>query len=609
MTSNPRREQKRKRTTSSSTENNQRRDLPDGRTTQPTDRIGAAASKQPTASPMDRTWIFYNSTEDHNRGQKQTVRSHAAIASWAARRQQWQNSTVSFQNTDGRRTPAEKQPAVTSTSSANRQESPLSTTWSTNSSQPSRELQTPAPRRPLPEEAWNLLEKMGADCAECLRSLQSEDHPSSSPACLVDLVKNLHEHRRWFSGGIDGSSLAQRATRAFLWDSFASTGLLSHIVLLVAGTYTQCPQTALAEDAAWELSSIQRATRGATLRMLQAAVAAPQCDATTPLALATFSSWERRYGDGVGWKDGMEIWDKASLPSKALDADLSPLVEVAQEIMRQELEDRSYISPRQIHFRPPEATEVQGPPTKPAPGTRCIPAGFSVFRMDRPEHRSLVSLADDVYQNLDPTAESSAYRRRLGFAITSWSPRHTLASETCTPDLLHLMEREHSDQAELSALLHVRACLRVLNTLLNSLTLDHLGELSRNVYAVQRGLDLCTASYVARLDTEALAGTRFAHVGFWAVYVLCSISFSEGQAELLRRLMRRYGLGSWEQVDRILASHMDRDVPSIWEKCRALFDERLDPSSSSSFSSSPGGPNHPDREELDARMAVRDLWK
>ncbi|GAB1735147.1 hypothetical protein NU219Hw_g214t1 [Hortaea werneckii] len=604
MDSNPRREQKRKRTTSSSTEN-QRRDFPDERTTQPTDRKGAAAPKQPTASPMDRTWIFYNSTEDHNRGQKQTVRSHAAIASWAARRQQWQNSTVSFQNTDGRRTPAEKQPAATSTSSANRQESPLSTTWSTNSSQPSRELQTPAPKRPPPEEAWSLLEKMGADCAECLRSLQTEDSPSSL-ACLVDLVKNLHEHRRWFSGSIDGSSLAQRATRAFLWDSFASTGLLSHIVLLVAGTYTQCPQTALAEDAAWELSSIQRATRGATLRMLQAAVAAPHCDATTPLALATFSSWERRYGDGVGWKDGMEIWDKASLPSKALDADLSPLVDVAQEIMRQELEDRSYISPRQIHFRPAEDAEVQVPPTKPVPGTRCIPAGFSVFRMDRPEHRSLVSLADDVYQNLDPTAESSAYRRKLGFAITSWSPRHTLASETCTPDLLHLMEREHSDQAELSALLHVRACLRVLNTLLNSLTLDLLGELSLNVYAVQRGLDLCTASYVARLDTEALADTRFAYVGFWAVYVLCSISFSEGQAELLKRLMRRYGLGSWDQVDRILASHMNRDVPSIWEKCRALFDERLDPSA---FSSSSLSPNHPDREELDARMAVRDLWK
>ncbi|KAI7344406.1 hypothetical protein KC320_g8856 [Hortaea werneckii] len=601
MDSKPRREQKRKRTTSLSTEN-QRRDLTDDRTTQPTDRIGVAAS-QPPASSMDRTWIFYNSTEDHNRGQKQTVRSHAAIASWAARRQQWQNSTVSFQNTDGRRTPADRQPAVTSTtSSANRQESPLSTTtWSTNSSQPSREL-LPKPASKLPpaaEEAWILLEKMGADCAECLRSLGSED-AASSPACLVDLVKNLHEHRRWFSGGIDGSSLAQRATKTFLWDSFASTGLLSHIVLLVAGTYTQCPPTALAEDAAWELSSIQRATRGATLRMLQAAVAAPQCDATTPLALATFSSWERRYGDGVGWKDGMAIWDKASLPSKALDADLSPLVEVVQEIMRQELEDRSYISPRQIHFRAPDA-DVQTT-TKPVPGTRCIPSGFSVFRMDRPEHRSLVSLADDVYQNLEPSAEASAYRRKLGFAITSWSPRHTLASETCTPDLLHLMEREHSDQAELSALLHVRACLRVLNTLLNSLVLDHLGELSLNVYAVQRGLDLCTASYVARLDTEALADTRFAHVAFWAVYVLCSISFSEGQAELLRRLMTRHGLRSWAQIEHILASHMNRDVPSVWDKCEVLFEERLDPSSSS-------GHEHSDREELDARMAVRDLWK
>ncbi|KAI6797625.1 hypothetical protein KC361_g3781 [Hortaea werneckii] len=606
MDSNPRREQKRKRTTPLSAEN-QRRDLIDDRTTQSTDRIGAAASK-PIASSMNRTWIFYNSAEDHNQGQKQTVRSHAAIASWAARRQQWQNSTVSFQNTDGRRTPADKQqqPAVASTASANRQESPLSTTTTTtgsrNSSQPSRQLlQKPTSKLPLPEEAWILLEKMSADCAECLRSLGSED-AASSPACLVDLVKNLHEHRRWFSGGIDGSSLAQRATKTFLWDSFASTGLLSHIVLLVAGTYTQCPPTALAEDAAWELSSIQRATRGATLRMLQAAVAAPQCDATTPLALATFSSWERRYGDGVGWKDGMAIWDKASLPSKALDADLSPLVEVVQEIMRQELEDRSYISPRQLQFRPPNA-DVQAT-TKPVPGMRCIPSGFSVFRMDRPEHRSLVSLADDVYQNLEPSAESSAYRRKLGFAITSWSPRHTLASATCTPDLLHLMEREHSDQAELSALLHVRACLRVLNTLLNSLILDQLGELSLNVYAVQRGLDLCTASYVARLDTEALADTRFAHVAFWAVYVLCSISFSESQAALLRRLMRRYGLRSWDQIHHILASHMDRDVPSIWDKCQALFEERLDPSP---FPSS--GQNHSDREELDARMAVRDLWK
>ncbi|KAI7617993.1 hypothetical protein KC343_g4478 [Hortaea werneckii] len=601
MDSKPRREQKRKRTTSLSTEN-QKRDLTDDSTTQPTDRIGAAASKPP-ASSMDRTWIFYNSTEDHNRGQKQTVRSHAAIASWAARRQQWQNSTISSQNTDGRRTPADRQPAVTSTtSSANRQESPLSTTtWSTNSSQPSRELLPKPPSRPPPpaEEAWSLLEKMGADCAECLRGLGSED-AASSPACLVDLVKSLHEHRRWFSGGIDGSSLAQRATKTFLWDSFASTGLLSHIALLVAGTYTQCPPTALAEDAAWELSSIQRATRGATLRMLQAAVAAPQCDATTPLALATFSSWERRYGDGVGWKAGMAIWDKASLPSKALDADLSPLVEVVQEIMRQELEDRSYISPRQINFRPPDA-DVQTA-TKPVPGTRCVPSGFSVFRMDRPEHRSLVSLADDVYQNFEPSAEASAYRRKLGFAITSWSPRHTLASETCTPDLLHLMEREHSDQAELSALLHVRACLRVLNTLLNSLVLDHLGELSLNVYAVQRGLDLCTASYVARLDTEALADTRFAHVAFWAVYVLCSISFSEGQAELLRRLMTRHGLRSWAQIEHILASHMNRDVPSVWDKCKVLFEERLDPSSSS-------GHEHSDREELDARMAVRDLWK
>lgn len=534
---------------------------------------------------VSRTWITYNSAEDHSEDKKQTVRSHAAAASWAARKQQWQNTVVADPSLWQRNGASDEPRATASNASGGlASPSPLGSSMSSSKAEGTRGV----PSSPVqPPDAWRVLLQIDADCTAAMGSSQFTS-ASTGPAQLRAFVRSVQEHRQWFAGSTSDSSLAQKATRTLLWDAYAGSAALSNTALFVAGTHTH--SFGSSREGGLVLSRFMRALRVAAVKMVEADVTAPHCEPSAPLALALLAGWERRYGAQGAWPTQVKLWRRACLPASALEEDISSLTDVTLDIIRQELNERSYINRRDISFATPDPVAPR------SIGKHHIPSGFKVFRIDRPEHRSLLCLATDVYRAPLDTIPALQVRRKLQYALTGWSPTHT-ASIEASLDILRLRENEYADHAELSALYHVRAALRLLNSLCSFRTQETLGVLPLAFYPVQRALDSCCASYVQSLDSHSLLGTRFERLAFWSRFSLCASSFTDSQASFVRQMMYRMDLDTWASVEAVLLAHMDAGLPDIWGQCRKLFDHLT-------IASVEG-----EQSSHDARMAVRDLWR
>ena len=525
-----------------------------------------------TEPAQNNTWILYGTTGNPKQAQQQTVRSHAATASWAARKKQWQNASTSMRG---------------GSESAHRQ-----TNGSVLGHAPAAVINPLLP--PQPEDAWWVLERVGADCTMVLRT--SSIPAGSGSAQFVKFMSALRERRQWLTDGVVGSSLAQRATRMMLWDSLSSTTLLAQLGLLIAGTRTQSRGTL--PDGSLEIDAIMRGVKRASVEMLQSAFSSPECESSTPLALALCAGWERRYGDGEAWRKQLLLWQKAALPTTALETNITALADVVLEIIRQDLDDRSLTLPSGIVFAPAVVRDAYTAASENS-GKLCVPPGFRILPISRPEVRSLLALVTDVYRSANSTDEALQGRHKLSFALVAWCPWHTRVVGLPVNDPSQIaMERQYADQAELSALFHVRATTRLLNSFLTFSIMNALEFLPLGHYTVQRALDVCCASYMQRLKTQALTGTRFGPLAFWSRYVMCSLSSDANQAMEVERLMNDLGLSGWLKVKDTLGVFMDENVPGIWEKCHALY-QKLTNSKMDSAA---------DRG-YDARMKVRNLWQ
>ncbi|TKA21761.1 hypothetical protein B0A50_08686 [Salinomyces thailandicus] len=491
---------------------------------------------------LNTTWVEYNPVKAAKAGRgsaQQTVRRHAAAASATARKQ-----TIA----------ARKEAARLSST----QSSEIGSSDTRRSSSSSGVTQSTAV---VPRKRGAAGRQRLEDVSDVLHSLGGESlaFPNTDIGALrlLEFMRAFREGREWYADALQGTSLAQNAIRTLLWDSYASNQTLFQAALFISGTHSNScglPPTAISHLAPGML-----VLRGASLESVQAAILAKDAsnESSTPIAIALLAGWERRYGDKQSYEVHMKAWRSLSLPAKALEENnVSTLTEVTLEILRKALDERSSISPSDIKV------SSKGPPGPPC--GRLLP-GFKLFNTARPEVRSLLMLVAvvDVYKIHDLSTLPA--RRKLGLEILAWSPTHTLRVGPVPS------AEESYDELELSALYHTRAALMSINGIIYQKSLDTLG--ASQLFNVKNALDIHCGS-CQHLSTERLLGTKYEELAFWTRFILCAISRNPGRDVMIKGLLDRLELISWEQVRDVLEKYMELD-PHFEVGCHELYESLM----------------------------------
>lgn len=400
---------------------------------------------------------------------------------------------------------------------------------------------------PSAEQALDVLRNIGGDAVA-----SSTGDDESALVQLLDFVGVLQKGRDWFSGGLKGTSLARRAIRTMLWDAFANIDTLFQAALFVSGTHSN--SCGLPPRVTAHMGSGLLLLRGASLEAIQTAVVSSDMDGATPVAIALLAGWERRFGDSASYEVHMGAWRRLSLPQKALDENhVSTLTDVTLEIFREKLDERSFVSPGNIRIRRASAAW--------SPGMPMLPPGFRVLHTGRPEARSLLMLMAAMSVHKHDQRATIPVRRQLGLEIIAWNPTHTLSVSA-----VESVEQAW-DQLELTALYHLRAALISINGVLLQLCMDTHGVPS--LFNMQLGMDVHCMS-CQHLNTLALMGTKYQEIGFWARYILCSISRDPDRDDFIRYLIQELELATWEDIRAVLEKHMDLE-PSFTKKCKDFY--------------------------------------
>lgn len=479
---------------------------------------------------VNRTWIEYNPQEPSGleasaAAVRSRVRKHAAAASAAARK-----ATIAKKE-------AARRAVVTEAQSRVHQQIIQQFGGTTDS----------AGAGPSAEKALDVLRNISGDAVAW-----ATGDDESAIAQLLDFVGVLQEGRDWFSGGLKGTSLAQRAIRTMLWDAYANIDTLFQAALFVSGTHSN--SCGLPPRLTAHMGSGLLLLRGASLEAIQTAVVASDTESSTPVAIALLAGWERRFGDRESYEVHMGAWRRLALPQRALEENhVSTLTDVTLEIFREKLDERSFVSPGDIRIRHASAASH--------PGIPVLPPGFKVFHTGRPEARSLLMLMAAMSVHKHDQRLTIPIRRQLGLEIIAWNPTHTLSVSA-----IESVE-EALEQLELMALYHVRAALISINGVLLQLCMDTHGV--KSLFNIQLGMDVHCMS-CQHLNTRTLMGTKYQELGFWARYILCSISRDPDRDDFIRFLMQELKLATWKAVRAVLERHMDLE-PAFTRKCKDFY--------------------------------------
>lgn len=484
---------------------------------------------RPTIEPTTKsklTWVEYDfETPVDSKVSRAITRKHAALASAATRK-----ATIARKQKQQQQQQQQQQSPLASSSSAS-----------------SKAKSTALSQRP---RYVDQTVQIDGGILRGTTSVSENPRGQTASIQIADYVSSLLGSQQ---GSMDRPAMAYKTIRTLLSSTFVNHPILFQTALFVAGTHSNTcgvPPFALHPGMGTGLILL----RGCSLNAIQAAVCASDGDSATSVAIALLAGWERRFGDRESFEVHIKAWKSLSLPPGALEENnIATLAELALESFREGLNERA--STNSLNPSNPNAGDRFSYPVG-------LPPGFKVMRANRPEAISVLNLVSKFAHFEIEAPDAVSKLRALALENMAWGPSHSIK---CEPSLI---DEEAWDQAELSALLHIRACLiAVSGVWLEAVSKVH--GLSQ-IMDIRAGLRIHVEA-CQHLRTEMLLGTRYQEVALWARFTLCATTRDEPRDELLRSFLKRRGIGSWDQFKMMLEPHiyseqlLGADVYNLYE--------------------------------------------
>lgn len=363
---------------------------------------------------------------------------------------------------------------------------------------------------------------------------------------FVSVIDKLQSQQNWLQRALRETTLAQTQIRGDMRDAFTISPALFQATLFISGTFSN--SCGLSYEHV-KLGLGMAFMRGASLDAVRNAITEAEGEHWVSLAIALLAGWELRFGDRESYGIHMGAYRQILGSPIGLDENsIAMMRDFAFETLREQLNDLTISAP----LRSVQPSKVWG-----------IPTGLNVFSPAlAPEVKSLLSITRDTYWFDPRPPENLFFIRNLGLKTMTWTPHHT---ESVEPSDTF---EGHWDEAELNALLHLRAADLIVVALWS--------HVCHTMHSAKSYLDIMGAANVhahscIHLRTDSLIGTKYQYAAVWARIILSSIAPNhERDLPLIRGWLAAININTWEGVLDFMKAHMLLDVfaPQI----RSLYD-------------------------------------